>query len=353
MNQPIIALAAHHIRFTVRTLTPIRFHAFKGSALRGAFTSVLGDTFCPEWRAGNRDPSHQALCPACQLVALERDESTSGDMRRPYAITPPPGSQTDFEQGELFSFGMTLFGDALHYLPFLILAVGGMGEIGIGQKDNRGQRGRFDVERIDAINPFSGEIMPMMEPGDTTVYSDTVPVSPEQVLATAELMALDLEQRDNLLRIDFLTPMRLLQNKQLVRKPEFFPLGKQIVLRTMDLCAQHGEGRPVMRGEVAGSIVASSGVADREVTDRPLVLKTDIYPYLDSVRLVEDQTHWWELSGYSARLKQEQQIGGLMGSAIYQAPDWRPLLPWLLWGMSTQVGKNVVKGCGVFSVSTA
>ena len=331
---PTIPLTAHHLRFTVRAVTPIHFNAFKGSALRGAFTSVLGNTFCPEWRAGNRDPQHQAICPACQLVAMERDESTSGDVRRPYAMTPPPGGQTDFDVGETFAFGVTLFGQGVDYLPYLVLAVGGMGEFGIGQKDDKGKRGRFDVARIDAVNPFSSEILPMLEPGDTTVYAETVPVTPEQVLATSEMLARDLAGRDNLLRIDFLTPTRIMQNKQLCQRPDFFPLGKQIVLRVMDLAAQHGNGRPL-------------------VNDQPLALKEHIYPYLDQVTLVEDQTHWWDLSGYSARLQQAQRIGGLMGSAIYRAPDWRPLLPWLLWGMSTQIGKNVVKGCGIYAVSTA
>lgn len=331
-----IPLAAHHIRFTVRALTPIHFGDFKGSALRGAFANVLGDTFCPEWRAGHHDPQHQAVCPACQLVALERDESTSGDVRRPYAITPPSGAQNAFAVGDTLAFGMTLFGDSLQYLPYLVLAVGGMGERGLGQKGRDGRRGRFVVERIDAVNPFSGEILPMMEPGDTLVYADTLPVIHEQVLAVAGMMAQELTAperigRENWLRIDFLTPTRIMQNHQTWKQPDFFALGKQIVLRVMDLAAQQGGGRPTVGG-------------------LPLELRRDIYPYLDAVTLVEDRTHWWDLAGYSSRVGRAQQMGGLVGSALYHAPDWRPLLPWLLWGMSTQVGKNVVKGCGVFQV---
>jgi len=39
-----------------------------------------------------------------------------------------------------------------------------------------------------------------------------------------------------------------------------------------------------------------------------------------------------------------------MGRACYQAADWRPLLPWLLWGMSAGVGRNIVKGCGIYQL---
>lgn len=331
---PTIPFMAHHLRFTVRATKAIKFHEFKGSALRGALTSVLNRDFCPEWRSGNRDPHHQDHCPVCQLVALERNEETSGDVRRPYALTPPPGSQADFEVGETFAFGITLLGEGINYLPYMVMAVGNMGEVGVGQKDSAKRRGQFALERIDAVNPFSGEILPILGPDDNMVYTETVPLVPEQILATADLLAFDLAQSDNLLRIDFLTPTRILKNKQVCKQPDFFSLGKQVVLRLLDLCAQHGGGRPTIYGE-------------------PLVLGEHIYPHLDAVRLMQDQSHWWELAGYSSRLKQSQEIGGLMGYAIFHSPDWRPLLPWLLWGMSTQVGKNVVKGCGVYQIGSA
>ena len=153
-----IPLTAHHIRVTVQVTTPLLFHDFKGSALRGAFVSVLRRTFCPEWRAERTDAQHRALCPICQLLALENDESIAGDVRRPYALTPPPGGQNRYAPGETFAFGLTLFGSALNYLPYLILALGGMGEVGLGQKGANGQRGGFVVTQLDAINPRKSSV---------------------------------------------------------------------------------------------------------------------------------------------------------------------------------------------------
>jgi len=80
-------------------------------------------------------------------------------------------------------------------------------------------------------------------------------------------------------------------------------------------------------------------------------LKSDLYPAADTVQLVRDETHWWDLKGYSSRLGRGQVLGGFVGRAVYSAPDWRPLLPWLLWGVSTHVGKNVVKGCGIYRLA--
>jgi hypothetical protein len=72
----------------------------------------------------------------------------------------------------------------------------------------------------------------------------------------------------------------------------------------------------------------------------------------DQVTLAADQTAWWDVKGRSSRLDREQNLGGYIGAAWYQAPSavWTPLLPWLIWGMSTHVGKNAVKGSGWYSL---
>jgi hypothetical protein len=335
-----IPLIAHPLRFLVRAVTPIHFHSFKGSALRGALTTSLRRTFCPEWRAAQTDSLHQSLCPICQLLSIEHTDEASGDLRRPYTIEPPLDARDEIAPGEHFSFGLTLFGDKVAYLPYLILAVQGMGEGGVGQKrtgevDAQGQgsagRGRFELAAIDAVNPLTDEQAPMLRPGERMVRAGTAPVTHEDVERAANEWAAQLAAHGNRLTIHFHTPTRITQREETLKQPLFFPLVKQVVLRVLDLCAQHANGRPTLAGQ-------------------PLVLKRDLYPYADTVQLVDDHTRWWDVKGYSARLERPQVIGGLVGQATYVAPDWRPLLPWLLWGSLTHVGKNAVKGCGLYDL---
>jgi hypothetical protein len=321
-----IPLTAHPLRFTVVAETPITFHDFKGSALRGALAGALRRSYCPEWRAAETDPLHQALCPVCQLLSMEATPEEGGDLRRPYALRPPEQAQSHFAPGERFTFGLTLFGDTLAYLPYLVLAVRAMGEEGVGAQNGAGARGRFAVERIDAVNPLTGEEKTMLAPGASTVHTATAPVTHAQVLASAARLAQQVRAQENLLGIEFLTPLRLIQGEATVKTPAFFPLAKQVVLRVLDLCAQHGGGRP------------------------DVVLKRDLYPAADVVTLLADQTSWWDVAGYSGRLGRAQQLGGLVGKACYQAASWDALLPWLVWGEVVQVGKNVVKGCGVYQL---
>lgn len=327
-----IPLTAHHIRVTVQVTTPMHFNDFKGSALRGAMVTVMRRTFCPEWRAERTDTLHRTLCPVCQLLALENDERIPGDVRRPYALIPPPDGQHSYAPGESFAFGLTLFGHSLHFLPYLILTLGGMGEVGIGRKGANGQRGTFTVTHLDAINPFTGATLPMLAPGEQMVRAETVPVTHEQILAASATLADQVAANHNQLWVDFLTPMRLTPNHQRATQPDFFPFAKAAVLRMLDLSAQYGAGRPTIGGAA-------------------VELKRDLYSQADAVQIVHDATHWWDLKGYSSRLEQEQVMGGFVGRVCYQAPDWRPLLPWLLWGMSAGVGRNIVKGCGIYQVA--
>jgi len=324
MQMTTIPLTAHHLRFTVTAETAIAFHDFKGSALRGAMAGYLKRTYCPEWRAEKTDPLHQALCPVCQLLSYELAPESGGDIRRPFALQPPMTEQNDFAPGEPFSFGLTLFGNQLAYLPYLVLAVRAAGEDGVGVRKMDRQRGRFRLERIDAVNPLTGETQAMLTPGAALVQTATLPVTHDHVLAAANRLARQVQTHDNLLTVTFLTPTRLIQAGHTAKTAAFFPLMKQVVLRVLDLCAQHGEGRPAV------------------------VLKRDIYPAADAVEVVTDDTHWWDVAGYSGRLGREQRLGGLVGTALYRAETWETLLPWLVWGEVVQVGKNVVKGCGVY-----
>ncbi|MEZ4834318.1 MAG: hypothetical protein R2873_20420 [Caldilineaceae bacterium] len=194
---PAIPLSVHQLRFSVQVTEPIYFNEFKGSALRGALAGTLGNTFCPQWRAEETNPLHQSLCPVCQLLSLERTDETSGDIRRPYAVRPPLDSATRYAVGQSFEFDMLLIGDNLHLLPYLVLAVQGVGETsGIGRRGENHRRGHFTITSIDAVNPLSGErCSRCSQAKGRMVWQPAIPILHEHVMATVETMrAFELEE---------------------------------------------------------------------------------------------------------------------------------------------------------------
>jgi len=333
----------HHLRFTAEVETTIVMDAFKGSALRGAWQSHLRTLYCAQRDAAD-DPLHQAMCPVCFLLSRE---TGGGDDRRPYAFVPPLTRQTEFQPGERFTFGISLFGETIQFLPYLVLAVGQMGQLqGLGKpvhpptadrrpnpvhRPPRRRRGTFRLVSIEETNPLSGQQRTLLEEGGSTVQMPVLAVSSQQIAESSDRLAEALAANGYRLTVDFLTPTRIVHRKRLMHRPHFSPLFARLLDRVSALRSQFADRPPLPREEKARLLA----IADR-------------------VTLVADETDWWDVKGRSTRLGRSQPLGGFVGRAVYQADSlevWRPLLPWLLWGQSTQVGKNVVKGCGVIAVS--
>lgn len=345
MTEPATTpFTVHHLRFTIEAETAIELDAFKGSALRGAWVSHLRTLYCAQRDAA--DPLHQAMCPVCFLLSRETGH---GDDRRPYAFVPPVTDQTRFPPGERLTFGISLFGDTVQFLPYLVLAVNQMGrQQGLGRaihppagdgsrirrersewdgERRRWQRGTFRLVSIAEHNPLSGEARSLLEEGGTMVHMPALPVTAAQVAEVAGRLA-----AGNALAVRFVTPTRIVQERDLVHRPLFAPLMARLIDRVSALRCQYAGDPPLDTGE-----------------------KARVLALADHVSLAQDDTRWWDVRGHSSRLDREQPLGGFVGRAVYRADDpavWPPLLPWLLWGQCTQVGKNTVKGCGVMEVGS-
>jgi len=321
------AFTIHHLRFTCEVETAIEMDVFKGSALRGAWQSHLRTLYCAQ--SDGADALHQSLCPVCFLLSRE---TGSGDDRRPYAFEPPLSTRTRFEPGDRFAFGISLFGQTVQFLPYLVLAVGQMGHHqGIGRFLHNGKRGTFRLISIEERNPLTGERRTLLPEGGQMVQMPTLPVTAEQVNEASRILAERLKDGRAQLTLHFLTPTRIIAEGRLVHRPHFAPFFARLLDRVTAL-----------RCQFAGSVPLSPHE------------KYDLLSQADRVELVCDETEWWDVQGRSARLQRRQPLGGFVGRAVYRCEeDWSPLLPWLLWGQSTQVGKNTVKGAGWYVVESA
>jgi hypothetical protein len=364
----MLNLTAHHLRFKLKVETTIELDEHQGAALRGMLYNALRGPennpalgFCTQRRLkACAGCALVAACPVASLVATLNPAADRGrDVPRPYAIVPSLLPQTCYEPGELLSFGLTLFGDALNLFPYVVMALHQAGPHGLGKRLPRAEakahhqggrylRGRFTVQSALAANLLTGEVQDILQPGSTMVQQPNLPVNHAQIIEASQQLLNPVAQHGANGRhcqatyqpagqndvtdfsLIFRTPTRIVSAGKLLKKPLFTPLFHRLLNRLLALEQEFG----------------GDGAA-------PVLDKNGLLALSDQVELVTNHTHWQELWSYSGRQGRQTPISGLMGSATYRAPReiWQALLPYLLWGTITHVGKNAVKGDGIVAVS--
>lgn len=330
----------HHLRITAEVQTPLALNEHKGSAIRGALFHALrgperpsadGYTgFCTNKAAPTCwECSLHAVCPVSKLVATLADQPTpqtahGHEAPRPYIIRPPLEPTNDYQPGDFFTFTLGLCADALQLFPFVILALERLAHDGLGKRtaENNYQRGRLATRTIHAIHPLTGETQSVRQQGQSQTTLPNLAVTHADVLAAVAQLP-----HTGPLTLRFKTPTRLIHDKKLLKQPHFRPLLLRLITRLEQLSHQFSPSRWQI--------------------DVPALLAL-----ADQVTLTHNHTRWEELESYSTRTQGRTNIGGLLGTATYSAADWRPFLPWLVWGTLVGVGKNTVKGDGWFELET-
>lgn len=345
---------AHRLIIRGTVAQPLLLNEHKGSALRGALYHNLRNRFC-----SLRDQVPDcttcplaAVCPVCTLVSTMGPDNRLGrDAARPYTIQPPLPSlflstdygeqpwqrwddlKTRYEAGEPFHFGLTLYGDALRLFPYVVMAIQGLEEAGLGRAvpENAWRRGTIHLEEIRAQNPLTGETALVSRAGEPMVQMPDIPITHEQVLAHSRQLEGYRE-----LTLTLLTPTRLTHRQRLV-KPRGLTLAILLgrLLDRLESLAQHFAATP------------------HEGTQRSALNYAALVAQARKGRTAQNETFWVELRSYSTRQRRATPIGGLVGRVTFVAEDWAPFLPWLIWGQFTHVGKDAVKGNGWYRLEEA
>ncbi|MEJ5200754.1 MAG: CRISPR system precrRNA processing endoribonuclease RAMP protein Cas6 [Anaerolineales bacterium] len=318
-------LTCVRLRFDCEAITIINLGGLNaGSNLRGALLNVMNRAVCalsaftPQERL-KIDPQHVDTCPVCWLLLHEKQP---GQVRRGYALVPPLDSATLLPSGERFSFCITLFGETQRYLAYFVLAVSEMGRIGVGSG-----RGRFRLRSVTAELPNQSDWV-VLKDSDHVIRPPEQPVTHRDLRRKADI-DLDVSSPEILtFRFYFRTPLRLIVNKHLLQvTPSFVTLFSHLLKRLDELAFSFAGGY-----------------------QRSFESRNHLRCLAQAVQMGKHHTHWVEVASGSQRLGRKTWISGLLGWADYSAPAevWHELLPWLLWGELAQVGKDVVKGDGVF-----
>ncbi|MFD3163824.1 CRISPR system precrRNA processing endoribonuclease RAMP protein Cas6 [Herpetosiphon sp. NSE202] len=319
-----MTFSVHHIRVQAKAIAPLQLHVHTGAALRGAFFNALWERFCTNHAAKTcaECPLLQA-CPVSSLMAPHRDDSPRGnDIPRPFAIRPPLHHAGSFAPDEQFAWGLTLIGQSTKLFPYVAMALHMMGQNGLGKRvaANDWERGRFVVEQVDAVQLLHDQTQLIQAAGSQRIQTPNLPMT----WADAEQIAQTLSNAT--IRLHFMTPLRIIEQKILLKVPQLRPIVQRLTERHDGLAREHGS-EPFSYEQRQAFLGAAA-----------------------AIKLVQNDTHWVDLDSYSARQRRKTPIGGLVGSAEYSG-DLALLLPLLVWGSVIQVGKDTTKGNGVYRIS--
>ncbi len=224
----------------------------------------------------------------------------------PFILWPPLTSQRMILAGQDLSFGLILIGRAHDYLPYFVLVMDELASRGLGK-----ERGKCQLEQV-------------MDSQGLVIYDQ----KKRELLPAATESGADLIRRagevPDQVTLEFLTHLRLVREKRIVRKLFFQDLYRSLLRRLAILQRFHCGLTPVINF--------------RGLIDQAAAIKT-----------VADETCWQESRRYSTRQKDYMSTSGLIGRITFSG-DLMPFWPVLVLGSYVNAGKNTSFGLGRYRI---
>ncbi|MCX7991439.1 MAG: CRISPR system precrRNA processing endoribonuclease RAMP protein Cas6 [Proteobacteria bacterium] len=305
------------LNFKIIATETISLPYFKGSTFRGVFGNTFKKVVCA---LKTRTCDNCILKQSCiYAYVFETPEpldkpffkkGNNKNIPHPFIIEPPLNSKKFFSANENITFSLILIGKARSYLPYFIYTFIECGKIGIGKG-----RGHFKVKEVYS---HRGE----------KVYDDEksniIPPDYEEINIDEKIS--DAEDReDTSLTLNFETPLRLKNNKDLVTKLDFSILVKSLLMRIDLLHFFHCDGT-------------------KSEWDYKKIIELS-----KNVTVSKDNLRWWDWERYSTRQQTRMRLGGLIGSVTFTGKI-SPFTQILKAGEILHVGKNTSFGLGKYQI---
>ena len=314
-------------RYEIRlqALENASLNALIGSALRGAFGHSLKKVACS---VQHRECERCILNTACVYPRIfEPSSSRLKNAPRPFVFEPPIPPFTKeisknkslilgVEKGEQISFGLTIIGEAQKDLPYFIYAAELFAEKGLGVKRTPFKVSNVCVKDIeeDRYRIYEPSLN-YIEPHEEFQYN----------LSDLLMKYLDnFNYRNEILKIRFLTPLRIMQNRRIITKITFRDIFKQASLRIKHLTDIYGKS-----------------------------LEYD-YKYLmdkaGEVKIIEENTWRHNSERWTNRQNRKLKLDGILGEMEFVSDNFEDFLPILIAGEILNIGSSTSFGFGKFIV---
>ncbi|MFY9557687.1 MAG: CRISPR system precrRNA processing endoribonuclease RAMP protein Cas6 [Blastocatellia bacterium] len=224
--------------------------------------------------------------------------------------------------GDEITFGLTLIGRAIEYLPYVVFAVSEMARRGLGF-----DRARFELAKVHLIDKREPKRL---------IYSggsNRIDIQDASATSLADLVRARLEQIaggspastrgwfDSKVELRFVTPTRIRIDGDLQAGMSFELLVRNLLRRVSLLCAVHGRAR----------------------------LDVDFRGLIDqarNVKTVASNLRWCDWERYSNRQQTKMTLGGFVGEIEYEGHATEELRALMVAGELLHIGTGTAFGLG-------
>lgn len=320
LNRETMIIPYQRFEFTIEAIDELNLPYYKGSTFRGGFGMAFKRIVCALKRQDCGDCMLKSKCIYAYVFETSPVASSSEGpeimnmhkyekIPHPFVIEPPETNSKTCNSGDSLNFNLLLIGRAVDYLPYFIYTFDELGRTGIGK--GRGRYRLVEVRRLKTrAIVYSGDDR-IIRQSDVDTIEIPDDLKPEELLGS--------------LSIRFITPLRIKYNRDLVVRPEFHILIRNLLRRLGLLYYFHcGNKKPKW--------------------DHKTIIN-----HATEIEIKSSSLKWLDWERYSSRQDSRMRLGGLIGEITYYG-DIKPFLPLLRAGEILHAGKNTSFGLGRYEI---
>ena len=309
-------------RFTYTVQEPLKMPQDKGNVFRGRFGYMLRHITCvgssEHCEAQCQFPDRCVYSKCFETPVPDNSPMLRGQpfAPHPFILEPPRTGKLDYAPGDTFTCNLTLIGDAIHLLPWMVFTFDQIGKRRIGLRDKRGQCQLSKVESLPAHDNHSSQ----------TIYTAETEMLTDDglILRLDDVMQAALHITDEI-ELEFLTPTSIKVDGKWTSALTFEHLIRNLLRRIRFLNYFHcGED------------------LDTEI---------DAYALIKAAQSVRHKSRlqWLQRGRYSHRAEAVVPMSGFMGNIRFEG-DVTPFLPFICLGEYLHIGHHTAFGYGRYRI---
>ena len=307
-------------RFTYTVQEPLKMPQHKGNVFRGRFGYILRHITCVETTRECEErcqfPERCVYSKCFETPVPEDSIILRGQpfAPHPFILQPPRTGQLEYEPGDTFTCNLTLIGEAINLLPWMVFTFDQIGKRRIGLRDKRGQ---CQLNKVESL-PAHGSHQPQ------TIYTaETEMLTDDGLMLRLDDVMQAAPHTTDAMELEFITPTSIKVNGKWSSELTFENLLRNLLRRIRFLSYFHcGEDLDVD----APALIKAAGAVTHHL------------------RLT-----WLRKDRYSYRTEKSVPMGGFIGKVRFEG-ELEPFLPFIYLGEYLHIGHHTAFGFGQYRI---